>query len=86
MEVIRNFYTIERVPHINYGLFSSYIGDCQIGAACIDFINTHGKVVIEKKLYKNFILHMVNLFDFSLIRPEEVQRALLQLEQLKGLS
>ena len=34
-------------------------------------------------MWKNFLLHVVNLFDFSLLRPDIVQRTLWQLYMLK---
>ncbi|XP_041362873.1 polycomb protein suz12-like [Gigantopelta aegis] len=59
------------------------IGDVQIPVACSTFVELHGREIIEKNLCRNFILHMVNLFDFSLIRPEVVQRTIGQIECLK---
>ena len=34
-------------------------------------------------MWKNFLLHVVNLFDFSLLQPDIVQRTLWQLYMLK---
>ena len=34
-------------------------------------------------MWKNFLLHVVNLFDFSLLHPDIVQRTLWQLYMLK---
>lgn len=61
----------------------NYIGDCQIMTACQDFVNTHGEDILRKNLYRNFKLHMINLFDFSLIKPEEVHKTLAKLEEIK---
>ena len=64
-------------------VYFSYIGDCQIMTACQDFVNTHGEDILRKNLYRNFKLHMINLFDFSLIKPEEVHKTLAKLEEIK---
>ncbi|KAH9498850.1 Polycomb protein suz12, partial [Bulinus truncatus] len=60
-----------------------YIGDCMVPQACFTFVAEHGKKIIGKNLCRNFLLHLVNLFDFSLIRPEIVQRAFAMLETLR---
>jgi len=46
---------------------SSYVGDCQIPLACKRFVDRYGKEIIEKNLYRNFILHLTNLYDFGLL-------------------
>ncbi|KAK7506587.1 hypothetical protein BaRGS_00002062 [Batillaria attramentaria] len=60
-----------------------YIADCQIPKACFTFVEEHGREILEKHLSRNFLVHLVNLFDFSLIRPEVVQRAYAMLENLR---
>jgi len=47
----------------------SYVGDCQIPLACDKFVEYQGKELIRKNLYRNFILHLTNLFDFGLLSP-----------------
>ncbi|CAL1528975.1 unnamed protein product [Lymnaea stagnalis] len=60
-----------------------YIGDCMVPRASFTFVEEHGEEIIRKNLCRNFLLHLVNLFDFSLIRPEVVQRAYAMLENLR---
>ncbi|XP_013068397.2 polycomb protein suz12-like isoform X2 [Biomphalaria glabrata] len=60
-----------------------YIGDCMVPQACFTFVAEHGAQIVQKNLCRNFLLHLVNLFDFSLIRPEIVQRAYAMLETLR---
>ncbi|KAK7112534.1 polycomb protein suz12-like isoform X2 [Littorina saxatilis] len=60
-----------------------YIADCQIPKACFKFVEEHGVEILEKNLSRNFLIHLVNLFDFSLVRPEVVQRAFAMLENLR---
>ncbi|KAL8584925.1 hypothetical protein ACOMHN_043562 [Nucella lapillus] len=60
-----------------------YIADCQIPKACFSFVEEHGREVLERNLARNLLIHLVNLFDFSLIRPEVVQRTFAMLENLR---
>ncbi|KAK3091279.1 hypothetical protein FSP39_018564 [Pinctada imbricata] len=61
----------------------NYIADCQIPEACQKFVEEHGQELICKNLYRNFIVHLINLFDFSLIRPDLVHRTVSMLDDLK---
>ncbi|XP_064602892.1 polycomb protein suz12-like isoform X2 [Liolophura sinensis] len=61
----------------------NYISDCQLPVACKEFVAEHGPSIIQRKLCKNFLLHLVNLFDFSLIRPEVVHRTYAMLQNLR---
>ncbi|XP_060067488.1 polycomb protein SUZ12-like [Ylistrum balloti] len=60
-----------------------YIADCQIPQACDTFIEEHGQDIVTKSLCRNLLLHVINLFDFSLIRPENVQRTMAALENIR---
>ena len=71
------------MPKFQLKCFCSYIADCQIPKACFKFVEEHGGEILEKNLSRNFLVHLVNLFDFSLIRPEVVQRAYAMLENLR---
>ena len=62
---------------------SSYIGDCQLTVACEAFVKDYGSEIYQKNLGRNFILHLVNLCDFSLIRPEIVYRIAIQFFRLR---
>lgn len=65
------------------GLVCSFIADVQIPMACYSFVDEHGEAVIRQHLEGNLLLHLVNLFDFSLIKPEVVQNTITRIEQLK---
>lgn len=60
-----------------------FVGDCQIPLACSMFIEEHGRTILSKSLYKNFILHMCNLFDYGLISASVVYHTMHQLNQLR---
>lgn len=55
-------------------VFFSYIGDCRLAAACEAFVRERGAEVVQQKLGRNLLLHLINLCDFGLIRPEIVYR------------
>lgn len=61
----------------------SFIADCQIPEACYTFVNEHGEAMVKKNLAKNFLIHMVNLFDFSLIRPDVVHKTMRMLDEVE---
>ena len=51
--------------------------------ACNTFVQEHGRIVVEKNLCRNFLLHLVNLCDFGLIKPEIVQKTFATLEHIR---
>lgn len=59
-----------------------YVGDCQIPLACAMFLESKGKELLMKNLYRNFILHMCNLFDFNLISPVALYSTIQKLQAL----
>ena len=61
----------------------SYIGDCRMPAACEQFVRDHGPEIVRKNLGRNLTLHLVNLCDFGLIRPEVVYRTTVQFYRLR---
>jgi len=61
-----------------------YVGDCQIPLACKMFIEQHGREIIRKRLYRNFVLHLSGMYDFGLIKASTVYRTMLQLQALAG--
>merc|ERR1712115_329388 len=51
-------------------------GDCHLPRVINMFIETHGKEILEKKLLRNFTLHLANLVDFHCITPREMFKAM----------
>ncbi|XP_077980305.1 polycomb protein suz12-like [Glandiceps talaboti] len=51
---------------------NNYIADGQMATACQQFVEERGKDIIEKELYRNFLMHMVNLYDFSLVNARHI--------------
>lgn len=59
-----------------------YVGDCQIPLACQMFLETKGKELLMKNLYRNFVLHMSSLFDFGLISPVILYQTIQKLQEM----
>ncbi|XP_043465594.1 polycomb protein suz12-B [Leptopilina heterotoma] len=59
-----------------------YVGDCQIPLACQMFLETKGKELLMKNLYRNFVLHMCSLFDFGLISPVVLYQVIQKLQEM----
>ncbi|KAG8231690.1 hypothetical protein J437_LFUL007465, partial [Ladona fulva] len=65
---------------------NGYVGDCQIPLACTMFIDAHGKELLMKNLYRNFVLHLCSLFDFGLLSPVTVYTTLQKLQDIIAAS
>lgn len=80
-----NVFTFCTNFYVYLSIFFSFrfVGDCQIPLACSMFIEEHGRTILSKSLYKNFILHMCNLFDYGLISASVVYHTMHQLNQLR---
>lgn len=60
----------------------NYVGDCQIPIACQMFLQMRGKELLEKNLYRNFILHVSSLHDFGLLSPVALYQTVQVLNQM----
>lgn len=60
----------------------NYVGDCQIPIACQMFLQMKGKELLEKNLYRNFILHMSSLHDFGMLSPVALYQTIQMLNQM----
>lgn len=58
-----------------------YVGDIQIPLACEMFMRAHGEEMLRKNLYKNFMLHLCNLFDYGLLSAEKHSNLVEMLQQ-----
>ena len=46
------------------------------------FIDDRGQEVIQKNLYRNFVLHLINLYEFGVVGPAHVFTAVSRLQDL----
>ena len=67
---------------LNFFLVSSYVGDCQMPLGLLMFLDSHGLELLKRNLYRNFILHLCNLYDFGIIGPATVMRTISYLQQI----
>ncbi|XP_046404195.1 polycomb protein suz12-A isoform X2 [Ischnura elegans] len=63
---------------------NGYVGDCQIPLACTMFVEAHGKELLLRNLYRNFVLHLSSLFDFGLLSPVTIYTTLQKLQDIIG--
>ena len=59
-------------------MYFSFIGDCQVARACTMFIQEYGPEIIQRNMCRNLVLHLANLADFGLIKPDCVAKTTLQ--------
>lgn len=45
------------------------------------FIEEKGQELVEKNLYRNFVLHCCNLFEFGVLSPPSVFKAMMRMQQ-----
>lgn len=57
----------------------NFVGDVQIVTACEQFLKERGKELVEKNLYRNFLLHLTNMFDYGLLSQQDFYAIILQL-------
>jgi polycomb protein SUZ12 len=49
-----------------------FVGDCQISYACELFLKEKGLELLEKNLYRNYIVHLDSMFNYGLISPQTI--------------
>jgi len=59
----------------------TFVGDCQMNLALKMFIDEKGKELLEKNLYRNFVLHVCNLFEFGVLGPGHVFTAITRMQK-----
>jgi len=58
----------------------TFVGDCQMPQALLMFLDHRGQDIIQKNLFRNFCLHLVNLFEFGVIGPAHVFTAISKMQ------
>ena len=59
------------------------MADLQIPEACKAFVHDYGAQIVEKNLYRNFLLHLVNLNDFNILSRTHLLQTMELLDQLR---
>lgn len=60
-----------------------FVGDCQMSAACDRFVDEHGIEILQRNLYRNFLLHLNNLFDFGILSANVMLSTIRRLNNLR---
>ncbi|KAF0294463.1 Polycomb protein suz12 [Amphibalanus amphitrite] len=60
----------------------NFVGDLQMPQALAMFIEQHGATIVNRNLYRNFVLHLASLYDFGVISPGHIHRAIQQFQEL----
>lgn len=60
-----------------------YKADSLIRQACLDFAEKFGQVIIEKNLYRNFTLHLANIYDYGLISSSDLLECVRIIKKIK---
>ncbi|XP_070579549.1 polycomb protein suz12-A-like isoform X2 [Ptychodera flava] len=61
----------------------NYIADNQMPTACRHFVEEKGETIVRQKLRRNLLLHLVNLYDFSLINPCHINNTMGLLNRIR---
>ncbi|KAJ6647472.1 Polycomb protein Su(z)12 [Pseudolycoriella hygida] len=59
-----------------------YVGDIQMPLACEMFIELKGDELLQKNNYKNFMMHLCNLFDCGVISGDDFWKSVLKLQNV----
>ena len=62
----------------------SFIGDRTIPKAVSLFIQEYGTDIVQRNLCRNALVHLANLCDFGLLKPESLRTAAVQLLRLRA--
>ena len=65
-------------------MFCSFIGDRTIPKAVSMFIQEYGTEIIQRNLFRNALVHLGNLGDFGLLKPDALRTAANQLLRLRA--
>lgn len=63
-------------------LKQSYVCESQMSSAAISFVEVHGQTILEQNLYRNCVIHFLNLFDYGLITSTNFSQAIQSLQKL----
>lgn len=60
----------------------NYLAEKQIPSACYAFIEAYGAEIIEKNLYRNFVLHLSNFVDYGLIPGDSFYKLVQKMQSM----
>lgn len=63
-------------------LAKNYVCEAQMGAAILSFVQIYGKQILQNNLYRNCLVHIVNLCDFCLITVGDAYKSVIHLRTI----
>jgi hypothetical protein len=60
-----------------YIFYNKIFADYQVAERCINFATKHGLELLQKKLRENFLLHLLNMWDFALIQSDTIEKCMI---------
>ena len=57
--------------------YNKILADFEVHQRCIDFAKAKGAEILKKGLRENFLLHLINMWDFALIRSDTMVECML---------
>ncbi|KAK7939313.1 hypothetical protein WMY93_002639 [Mugilogobius chulae] len=60
-----------------------FIADNQMNTACLLFADHHGSHIVQNRLCRNFLLHLVSMHDFNLITTATIDTAMSKLRDVR---
>jgi len=61
--------------------YNKIFADYQVASRCVDFANAHGLELLQKNLRENFMLHLINMWDFALITSDTIAKCMVIVDQ-----
>ncbi|TRY56366.1 hypothetical protein DNTS_034965 [Danionella cerebrum] len=62
---------------------NGFIADNQMSQASMLFVENYGPYIVRRNLYRNFLLHLVNLHDFNLVTIATIDQAMVRLKEME---
>ena len=66
-------------------LHHNFVADSQVYSACELFISEQTPNLVKLNLFNNFLLHLANLHDYGLLKPQEILNLVDMLHENKKL-
>ncbi|XP_071384627.1 polycomb protein suz12-B-like isoform X2 [Centroberyx affinis] len=62
----------------------NFIADNQMNQACLQFVEHRGAHIVQRRLCRNFLLHLVSMHDFNLVSTLTIDQAMARLRLLQS--
>uniref|UniRef100_A0A673K0H1 Uncharacterized protein n=1 Tax=Sinocyclocheilus rhinocerous TaxID=307959 RepID=A0A673K0H1_9TELE len=62
---------------------NGFIADNQMSQASMLFVENYGPYIIRRNLFRNFLLHLVNLHDFNIVTTATIDRAMAHMKEME---